>query len=574
MKKEWKIKDTVKKERIFKDLEPVIEKILLNRNISTEEGKNFFLYPDYEKNLTDPFSISGMKEAVKRVKEALENNEKVCVYGDYDADGVTSSCLLKDFFDQIGLENFCYIPDRNKEGYGINMKAFEYIEKKKTDLIITVDCGISNAKEVEKIKEKSDIDIIILDHHHLPPQIPKALAVVNPKIDKDKRIEFLAGVGVTFKFVQAVASIVDGYDKEKLKWLLDLVAIGTVADCVPLLEENRILTKYGLIVLSKIRRAGLRQIFEVGRINIDENNIPSSTNISFQIAPRINAAGRMDHANIAYELLNFSAKKEAEARVLALELESQNQHRQKITNLIVKEVEERIKNNKSTEDKIIIEKSPNWELGVVGLAAGKISEKYHLPVILLNQREKESKGSGRSIEEFDLITALEEQKNNLKKYGGHRQAAGLTVDNEDFELFKNNLKKKAQKEIPKDLVKSLQIDVKIETADINDQLISQLNFLEPFGQGNPQPVFLCEDLEVVDKKLVGKEGKHLKLWLKKKNGDEGFLEAIGFGMGEKYGKIRLDKKISAVFNLEEDSWNGHKKIQLRLIDFDYESEGQ
>ncbi len=567
IKDNWRLKRDAGKNprRLFSDLQLPIEEILLNRGVASQEDKDFFLYPDYENDLTDPFSISGMEKAVKRLKIALKRKERVCVYGDYDADGVTSSCLLKDFFDQIGLKNFCYIPDRNKEGYGINLKAFEFIKKQGTGLIITVDCGISNAEEIKKIKKEHNIDVIILDHHHLPSEIPDALAVINPKIDKNKRIEYLAGVGVAFKFIQAAASLFPEIEPEKLKWLLDLVAVGTIADCVPLLEENRILSKFGLLVLSKTRRTGLQQLFEVGRINIDESHIPSSQQVAFQIAPRINAAGRMDHANAAYKLLACLEGEEAKARVLALELESQNQHRQKVTNRIVQEVEEKIKHR--LNEKIIIERSPSWDLGVVGLAAGKICEKYHCPTILLNKKEDLSRGSGRSIEEFNLIESLEEQKDKLKKYGGHRQAAGMTIDDGNYEIFKKTLKQKAKKAIPDDLVKSVKIDARIAVKDINEELVRQLSLLEPFGQGNPQPIFMSDELEVADKKLVGKESSHLKLWIKAPHYGKGFFEGIGFDMGKDYNKIKLNKNLSAIFNLEEDSWNGYKKIQLKLIDF-------
>ena len=401
MKNNWKLSTLIQdqennSDRIFPHLEQIVEHILRARGIDSEVSMRQFFSPDYEGDLCDPFLMGDMEKAVQRMLKALEQKQRVCVFGDYDADGVTSSALLKDFFQQVGLENFCYIPDRNKEGYGLNRKAIDYIKEKKADLILTVDCGISNAPEVEYAKQLK-IDVIVLDHHHVPKTVPAAVAVVNPqKPDDGYPHKSLAGVGVAFKFVQALASRIEDYDPRQLRWLLDLVAIGTIADCVPLLGENRTLTKYGLIVLSKTRRVGLKQLFQVGRVNISEHSLPTSHQIAFQVAPRINAAGRMDHANTAYQLLISQSDQDAAARILALELESQNQHRQKVTKLIVDEAEKRTR-NKTEIPKIIVETDEHWEMGVIGLAAGKITDIFNRPAILLQKTETSFRGSGRSI---------------------------------------------------------------------------------------------------------------------------------------------------------------------------------
>lgn len=553
------------KSRKFEDLEPAIEEILLKRGIINEAQKKLFLYPDYEK-LSDPFYYSGMEKAVMRVLKAKEDKEKVCIYGDYDADGVTSSVLLKDILDQLNIENFCYIPDRNKEGYGINEKAVDYIKSQEATLAIAVDCGISSYQEVEYAKNKK-LDIVILDHHHLPPDLPKAVAVVNPKLNKDiNNSTDLAGVGVVFKFIQGLISKTDEIDNEKLKWLLDLVCIGTIADCVSLLGENRVLAKFGLVVLPQTKRVGLKQIFNVGRINIDENNLPSSHQVSFQLAPRINAAGRMDHANIAFELLSLKKEDEARARLLALELESQNQRRQKITKLIVDEVEKELTRVKDLPG-IIISRAPHWEMGVIGLAAGKIADKYYRPTLLLKNEEGISRGSGRSVKEFDLIASLEKFSRLLERYGGHHQAAGLVIKDENFEEFSMLMKKEVAVALKDSVGKRTEIDAKISFGEINGKLIQELTLLEPFGNGNREPIFLSENIELVDKKLVGKDGHHLKLWLKDKKNPGMILEAIGFGLGSKYSNVSPSKEIKIVYNLEEDHWNGNSKIQLKLIDF-------
>lgn len=568
MKKNWSLVDLEeKKDKKTTNEKSAVDLILEKRGIRGEKEKQKFLYPDYENDLSDPFSFSGMEKAVKIVLEKIKKKEKICIYGDYDADGVTASVLLKDVFDKIGIENFCYIPDRNNEGYGINKKAVDYIKKQGANLAITVDCGISNMKEVEYAKEKK-LDFIILDHHHLPIDLPSALAVVNPKLDADQNgTKELAGVGVAFKFAQALLSRISKIDDDYCKWLLDLVCVGTIADCVCLMGENRILTKFGLIVLSKTKRVGLKQIFSVGRMNIDENNLPTSHQISFQLAPRINAAGRMDHANVAFELLSKKETDQASARVLALELESHNQHRQKVTKKIIDEVEEKLA-KKEKLPFVILESSPFWEMGVVGLAAGRIAEKYHRPTFLLQKGETTSRGSARSIPEFDLMLNMEKFRHLLEKYGGHCQAAGMEIPNEKILEFVSLMEKEAQKYFSVDAKKGVRVDAKIKAEDITNNLVKELDLLEPFGNGNPKPAFLVEDMEVVDKKMLGKSENHLKIWLKSKAVKGKLFEAIGFGFGKDYSKIKKGEKIDVVFNLERNNWNGSEGLQMKIIDYE------
>ncbi|MFW5884737.1 MAG: single-stranded-DNA-specific exonuclease RecJ [Patescibacteria group bacterium] len=566
MKKNWKY-DPIKNKRTFKDLEPATENLLLKRGINTTKKLEKFLSPDYEEGMYDPFLLSGIKKAVNRFLKARQNKEKICVYGDYDADGVTSSVLLHFFLSELGVDNFCYIPDRDKEGYGLNTKAIDYIKGKEADLIITVDCGITNKEEVEYAKEKG-IDVIILDHHHVPPEIPKAVAVVDPKRKQGKYpFDELAGVGVAFKFAQAVAQKTKDYEDEKLKWYLDLVAIGTVADCVPLVEENRVLVKFGLIVLSKTKNVGLKQLFKVGNININENCFPNSQQVSFQIAPRINAAGRMDHANIAYELLSRRETQIAQARELALELEAQNSHRQKVTNYITQSVEDNLAKLKKVP-KVIIQSSPHWMIGVIGLAAGKLADKFNRPTILLQDTGSNCRGSGRSVEGFNLVESLERNGAWLKKFGGHNQAVGLTVSNKNFPKFKEVFIQDVEKHLPKTVDKKIYVDVQVKEEEINQKLCNEVSLLEPFGKGNEAPIFLWKKAAVADKKLLGKQGKHLKIWLKDNKGER-LLEAIGFGLGESFEEIQPGNKIDVLFHIEENNWNGRKNLQLRLIDLDY-----
>lgn len=558
----WTINEPLLKKRIFPDLELITEKILFARGIKTQEQRQSFFLPDYEKNLHNPFLLEDMEKAIQRIKRAFQKKEIVCIFGDYDADGVTASVLLKNVLDDLKIKNFYYIPDRNKEGYGLNLDALTYIKNQKASLIITVDSGISSEKETKKAQELN-LDVIITDHHHPPEKLPQAIAVINPKKKTDRYpFKDLAGVGVAFKLAQALYQTFPQLKNQQQKWLLDLVALGTIADCVPLVGENRILTRYGLIVLAKTKRVGFRQLFSVGKIAINGDCSLTSEQVAFQLAPRINAAGRMDHANTACALLSCSYDKEAEARILALEVEDQNQRRQKVTRQIMEEIESRILKEKIPD--LIIESSPHWEMGVVGLVAGKIAEKYQRPTFVLQEKEDIFRGSGRSAGGFNLILALGKNAALLEKYGGHSQAAGLVVKKEKLDLLKENLKKNIEAEGILDWSKKVFVDAKILPEEINEKLLRELAFLEPFGEGNRPPLFFMEGAQIVEQRTLGKENKHLKIWIKK--GTER-LEGIGFGLGKK--KIdSVTGKANILFYLEEDNWNGRRKIQLRILDLE------
>ncbi len=549
-------------QRLFPELERVVEELLLEKGIDSARKKTKFLFPDFDQDIFDPFLLSDMEKAVGRVLLAVKKQEKVCVYGDYDVDGVTGTAILLDFLLKIGANVFSYIPHRQQEGYGMNKEAIKKIHQKRADLIITVDCGISNVSEVEEAK-KLGIEVIILDHHNVPVTLPRAFAVVNPKKKGENYPEKeLAGVGVAFKFIQALSSKISDYNQELNKWLLDLVAIGTIGDCVSLLGENRVLAKFGLLVLSKTKRIGLKQLFNVARINIDDSCLPNSWQISFQLAPRINAAGRVGHADLALRLLMAETENVLEARKLAEEIEKKNYLRQKTTEQILKEIEFRLSENSLPN--AIIESAPNWNIGLVGLVAGKIAEKYNRPTIIFQEKEGILKGSGRSIEGIDLMKVLEKNKNLFCKFGGHSQAVGLELKKErleDFFKLTNNFFEKINFNSLKEKKKRIEINF----SEITDKLLRELSFFEPFGIGNEKPYFYCQNLEIVEKRLVGNGEKHLKVLLKEKNNSTVF-EAIGFGMGKIFSRLSLTKKVAAVFEITKDNWNGREKIQLRLED--------
>lgn len=564
---DWKLKkeNDIPDKALAEKYHPVVLGILAGRGITEEKEIEKYFSFDYEKDLQDPFEISGMDKAVARLSEAKEKKEKVAIYGDYDADGVTASAVLHEAFSEIGLRDvICYIPDRQTEGYGINEKAVGYLHDEKVDLIVTVDCGISNAAEVEKAKELG-MDVIVSDHHQIPEKLPAAVAVINPHLEKsgfpDKN---LAGVGVAFKLALAAAERLAPEKREQLKWMLDLVAIGTIADCVPLLGENRTLVKYGLIVLSKTRRTGLLEMFQVGRIEISENRIPDTRTVAFQVAPRINAAGRMDHANAAYKLL--IEKEPAAARDLALDLEDKNQKRQKVTGEIFRDVQV-LAQNSFKDKKLICAENEHWPTGVLGLVAGKITESFKKPSLIMQKKENEYTGSLRSIPEVNIMQVIRSCSDLVEKFGGHSQAAGVSVRPENLEKFWAKMSEEVEKELAgKEISKVLEIDAEISSFDIDLGLINDLKNMEPFGQGNVQPFFCSRSFTVCDLKIVGNGQKHLKLSLRGEEGSPKIFDAIGFSLAEKFPELKKDDKIDIVYNLEEDEWNGNKKIQLKLVD--------
>jgi single-stranded-DNA-specific exonuclease len=561
----WKIKEKIKSDKIdLPKIHPVILNILSERGIDTAEKINNFFCPSYEKGLWDPFLFSDMKKAVKRIAEAKEKKELVAIFGDYDADGVTASAILKETLDSLEIESVVYIPDRKLEGYGMNLSAVEELKKRNVKLIITVDCGITNYEEVEKANGYK-IDVIITDHHHVPNKIPRAYAVINPH-QKNSGYPFpnLAGVGVAFKLVEAIFQKFFPEKREQLKWILDLVSIGTVADCVELKEENRVMVKFGLIVLSKTRRLGLLELFQVGKFQVDENNVADAHKISFQIAPRINAAGRMDHANTAFNLIRETDR--VKARDLALDLEGNNQKRQKETARIVDEIRI-LANNMFKSKKFIFAVSEHFPTGIVGLVAGKIADEFNKPTAVLNKGEKESAGSFRSIPQVNIIEAIEKCADLLVKFGGHSQAAGVTVKNENANAFFEKLSQIIEEELKdKDVTPVLEIDMEIFPKDLDFELAESLQKFEPFGQGNEEPVFLMKNLIVEELRKVGNGEKHLKLSLKATDGTPKIFEAIGFNMTNGFSHLKIGDKADFIFTICEDNWNGNKKIQLKLID--------
>lgn len=566
MNRIWKVKQalTPEQQNKFPEINNVILQLLFNRGIDSQEKIDKFLNPDYGQDLYDPFLFDDMDKAVARIFKAIEENEKIYVYGDYDADGVTSSAVMMKTLQAYKANVDIYIPYREKEGYGINDDAAKQIIEEGAKLVISVDCGISNAQQVD-ILNSGGVDVIITDHHHGPEKLPDALAVINPNDGKSKYpFKGLTGCGVAFKVVQALLKKQSEYKVEQLpvgfeKWLLDLVAIGTIADIQPVLEENRVFVKYGLVVFNKFQRIGLKILFDSlsNRDNLVDEKI-----IGWQVSPRLNAAGRLNHASTAYELL--ITEDEAEAKRIVEELTSTNQERQQITDKIKNESLKYIGEVK--DQKILFAVGDGWTTGIVGLVAGRICDNFHLPALVISHYNGEIIGSARSIDSFNIIEAIEKCSDHLVKFGGHPQAAGFTVkDKENLDQFIEKLTKLASEEL-KDavLLPELSIDAEVILEDVNWSLFEGLEQFSPFGDSNPKPKFLAKGVTVVEMKKLGKDEKHLRLMVSHQS--PSIKKTIGFGIGDWYDKLKKGDKIDIVFDVDINQWNGNRELQIKIID--------
>ena len=556
MNKKWvckeidenQVNDIVKKYKINE----VLARILINKGITSKEDIELFMNPT-RNDFHDPFLMPDMEIAAQRVIKAIEDNQKIIIYGDYDADGITSTTVLKSFLKERGLQVDSYIPNRLDEGYGLNKEAIKKIFENGYRLMITVDCGISGIEEIEYANSLG-IETIITDHHEPAETLPNALAVVDAK-RKDNKYPFnqLAGVGVVFKLIQAISIRLKLEEKEYLKYL-DIVCIGTISDIVPLIDENRVISKLGLKLVAQTRNVGLKTLLDlVGFKNIDSNAI------SFGVAPRINACGRMGNEQIALDL--FLSENYEEAKNLAIKLNEYNMQRQTIEKKIFDEAVEKIESEEKNKDCIIVG-SEGWHHGIIGIVSSKVTEMYFKPSILICFEGNEGKGSGRSIPGFDLHEALTKCGKHLKKFGGHEMAVGITVDKEEFQKFKNELEIYAKDKKIDEIVPIINIDSELNLKDINLENVKSLKMLEPYGEANKMPLFLFKGLKIKSIRALS-EGKHLKLALANENF---IINAIGFNLGELSEKYLLDNKIDIVGNLDINVFNGVESIQIIIKD--------
>jgi single-stranded-DNA-specific exonuclease len=549
----------------YSDLNEVVLQLLFNRNIIEDGEIKTFLEPEFANDTFDPFLFKDMEKAVDLIIKHVKAGNKIYIYGDYDADGVTSSALLVELLRSFKADVDVYLPNRVDEGYGINMEAIRLIAEKGAKLIITVDCGIRNKAEVDEAK-KLGIDVVISDHHIPPEDLPDC-PIINPASKNEKYpFKYLAGVGVAYKLAKALiikSKLPENLKKAVEERMMDLVAVGTVADCVPLVGENRVILKEGLKVLNETRRVGLKELIKIAGI---ENVRLDSWHIGFQLGPRLNAAGRMDHANTAYELL--SAGNKEEAAELAQKLNERNAERQKITEEIYFSALNAI--NKDDLPKIIIsvygdESEDIWNEGVIGLVAGRLSSKFYRPVLVITKTAEGYKGSGRSIPDLDIIESVSECAPVLKNYGGHPAACGFSFPFENLDKFKSLIEKIANDKLEKaDLRPKINIEKELFLSQIDEDLIENIEKLAPFGQKNDKPVFASKGVVVVEKMEMGADKQHIKLRLKSQL--PGLIHAIGFGQAEKWGSVNIGDTIDIAYHLDINDFNGRREAQMKIVD--------
>ena len=558
MNKKWQIcevdKEKVEKLKSKYGISELLATILVNKNITTQKEIEEFLNPT-RNDFFDPFLINDMDIAVERIRKAIETQEKVIIYGDYDVDGITSITVLKSFLKDVGLDVDYYIPNRLEEGYGLNKNAIDEIAKNKYTLMITVDCGISAIEEVNYANSLG-IEVIVTDHHEPGEELPKALAVIDNK-RKDSKYPFreLAGVGVAFKVSQALAQSMNVKEEEYLKYL-DIVCVGTISDIVPLISENRVITKLGIKLLKQTRNTGLKAI-----INSSGYSQINSTTISFGVAPRINACGRMGKAEQALKLL--LSKDIYEVNKLTQELNNYNRERQEIEKEIFESVLNKIEQNNLDKNRTIVVGGEGWHHGVIGIVSSKITEKYFKPSILLSfEEDGTGKGSGRSIPGFDLHEALMKCENCLEKFGGHSMAVGLTLKKDKFEQFYEEFEKVAKENKTENIVPIINVDAKIELNEIDKTVVEDLKQLEPFGEANKMPVFALKNIRIDSIRALS-EGKHLKLTLRDNNQ---IINAIGFNIGELANEYKIGDKVDIAGVLEINTFNGIDNLQINIKD--------
>ena len=558
MNKKWQIfepdKNKIEEIKNKYKVNQLLATILANRNILKEEDIRLFLNPT-RNDFYNPFLITDMDIAVNRIIKAIENKENITIYGDYDVDGITSITVLKSFLNDIGVETNTYIPNRLIEGYGLNKEAIDKISKKGCNLMITVDCGISAIEEIEYANSLG-IETIITDHHEAGNEIPKAIAVIDNK-RKDSKYPFreLAGVGVVFKLIQAIGITLKLKEESYLKYL-DIVCIGTISDIVPLVDENRVIAKLGLLLVAQTKNIGLRSI-----INSSGYNKIDSNTISFGVAPRINACGRMGKAEEALEL--FLSKDKNEVNELTNKLNEHNRKRQETEKTIFENAVKKIKEEHLDENKAIIVGGENWHHGVIGIVSSKITEMYFKPSILLSFEEDGiGKGSGRSIPGFDLHEALMKCSDTIEKFGGHSMAVGITVKKDNLEKFKKEFEQIATQSKIDEIIPIINIDAKVDLSDIDKEMVESLKQLEPFGEANKMPVFAFKNLKIDSIRALS-EGKHLKLTLKDNNY---IINAIGFNIGYLANEYRIGDKIDVAGVLEINTFNGVDNLQINIKD--------
>ncbi len=561
-KKRWVLRDPAPADFIasLPDRSPLAATLLYQRGLRDESSIAAFLSTDHKRGIHDPFLLKGMDAAARRVAAAIAEGEPIAVYGDFDTDGVTAVTLLMQAIGAMGGDIRPYIPHRMREGYGLNIEAIEQLASEGVRVLITVDCGISNVREVAHAQERG-IDVIVTDHHTPPPLLPEAFAVVNPKQPgcayPDKQ---LVGVGIAYKLVQALARLgvkmpLRGRD------LLDVVALGTVTDMGPLNGENRVLVQAGLESINATQRPGIKALILVA--GLVQGKI-SAGDISFMLGPRLNAAGRIDDALLSYQLLladDFPA-----ARVLADTLNQANRQRQELTKEIQVLARQQAQDLGKQSNPIVMLDSEDYPAGLVGLVAAKLVEELGRPVLMLERGPETSRGSARSIPGFNILEALTTCEDLFVRYGGHSAAAGFTIATERLPELEARLLEYAATHLPDEmLTPALEIDADVPLSTLSWALLEQIAVLEPFGQSNPQPVLLSRRVRVIGSRATGAEGQHLKLRLDDGAGGPSY-DAIAFRLGQLAPHFAKPRVIDIAYTLEANEWNGSRNLQLNIKD--------
>jgi len=540
----------------------LLASLLIHRNISSPDSAKSFLSPRLGA-LRDPFLLKDMDRAVELIASFIAEKKRITIYGDYDADGLTATALLVNFFSRLDTPISFYIPHRLEEGYSLNEEAIRKIAADNPGLIITVDCGINSLPEIALAK-RHGMEVIVTDHHQLPPEFEPICPTINPlRPDSSFPFRELSGVGLAFYLAIAIRShlreggFFESRGEPDLKDYLDLVALGTVADIVPLIEENRILVKSGLKMLIDSRRSGIQALSKLCGIKKDQ--IMTTDDIAFRLAPRLNAMGRLGSATRAVHLL--TTDNETEASLIATQMDALNAQRQAIESRIISESKQGIeKMGDLGGRRTIVLFDPRWHRGVVGIVASKIVEEYCRPTLILNLEGDLLKGSGRSIDGFDLYQALSDLSGLLKQFGGHDHAAGVTLESQKIGEFCDRFEEIASKRIDlKDMTPRIEVDARVGLESINPQILKEIELLLPFGHKNPQPIFWAGPSKVISSRVVGKD--HLKLKIREKGIT---LDCIAFGKGEFH--PLEGKSVDILFHVGTNTWQGVESIQLVIVD--------
>jgi len=562
MRPKWQIAPPAPESHLarFPHLSPLIVQLLYNRGITSPQDVEDFLSGAFSGE--NPFRLKGVNEAVTRLRQAIRQGEPVAIYGDFDADGVTATALLMETLSALGAKVMPYIPHRVDEGYGLNCEALRHLASNGIRVVVTVDCGIRSIQEVQ-YGSKLGLDFIITDHHSVGEEVPPALAVINPK-QSDCRYPFkdLAGVGVAFKLAQALLRVHHRVPLTKREVnlseedLLDLVALGTVTDLVPLLGENRYLVRQGLERLNHPQRPGIKAL--ITGAGLKPGTI-DTTAIGFILGPRLNAAGRIAHAMTSYKLLVTGS--EQEAGELASKLSELNQHRQQLTIETLERAREQVMADVETE-KLLFAAGEDFLAGIVGLVASRLTEEFYRPSVVVELGPGESRGSARSIPEFNITAALDRCRDLLIRYGGHAAAAGFTVANDKLGALRERLKELAAEQLERvELAPTLLIDAEVELSEVDWATQALLTQLEPCGYANPSPLLLSRRAIVRDARAVGNDGSHLKLTL---SDGQVVWDAIAFHQGQ--WANQLPRHIDVVYSVEVNEWQGEKRLQLNVKD--------